>query len=164
MQFAPLLPTLAYSGMLDDDRLTRDVTATFLEHDCGAKGHLTRHELRAAHLAMLGYVPSLLEMESLLPKQPAGGARMELPEFCAIMTQRLRTQDHDEVIRRTFRAFDTELKGYVSFADLQAVLQQVAPQLPLHTASLLFGQVDGDGDGRVSYKDFHGMMSAVPAR
>ena len=154
----------AASSSSDDRATTAAITGAFLEYDCGAKGHLTRHELKAAHLALLGYLPSVIELDSLLPKRPDGRASMELPEFCAVMAQRLRTQDRDELIRRTFRAFDTDLKGYVSFADLQRALGQVAPQLPRHTASLIFSQVDGDGDGRVSYKDFHGMMAAVPVR
>ena len=150
----------AASPLPDDNACIRDLTAAFLEYDGGGKGHLTRHELRAAHLALLGYVPSLLELDALLPKQPERLVGMELPEFCAVMAQRLRTQDTDDVIRRTFRAFDRELKGYVSFADLQCALQQVAPGVPLHTASLIFAQVDADGDGRVSYKDFCSMMTS----
>ena len=143
-----------------DERCVRDLTAAFLEYDGGSKGHLTRHELRAAHLAVLGYVPSLLELDVLLPKRPGCQIGMALPEFCTVMAQRVRTQDCDDVIRRTFRAFDTQLKGYVSLADLQAALQEVAPGLPAHTASLAFSQVDADGDGRVSYKDFYSMMTS----
>ena len=146
--------------MLNDDTCVRDLTAAFLEYDGGSKGHLTRHELRAAHLAVLGYVPSLLELNALLPKRPGCHIGMALPEFCTVMAQRVRTQDCDDVIRRTFRAFDTQLKGYVSFADLQGALHEVAPGLPPHTASLAFSQVDGDGDGRVSYKDFYSMMTS----
>ena len=48
----------------------------------------------------------------------------------------------------------------MSLADLQAALQEVAPGLPAHTASLAFSQVDADGDGRVSYKDFYSMMTS----
>ena len=143
----------------DDHACIRELTAAFLEYDGSGKGHLTRHELRAAHLAVLGHIPSLLELDALLPKQPERRAGMELAEFCAVMTQRRRTQDCDDVIRRTFRAFDGEMKGYVSFADLQSALHQVAPGLPLHTASLIFAQVDADGDGRVRYKDFYSMMT-----
>ena len=84
-------------------------------------------------------------------------------ERARIMAQRLATQDPDSVIRRTFRSFDVDLKGYVSFADLQAALQRVAPQIPLHTATLMFSQLDEDGDGRVSYKDFHKMMTVRAA-
>lgn len=143
-----------------DERHIRDLTAAFLEYDGGSKGHLTRHELKAAHLALLGYVPSLLELDALLPKRPGCDIGMALPEFCTVMAQRVRTQDCDDVIRRTFRAFDTQLKGYVSFADMQSALQEVAPGLPPHTASLAFSQIDADGDGRVSYKDFYSMMTS----
>ena len=147
-----------------DERAIRELPNTFLEYDGGAKGYLTRHELRAAHLALLGRLPSPLELDALLPKPPGGQARMELPEFCAAMAQRVRIQDRDDLIRRAFRAFDADLKGFVSFVDLQRALEQVAPGLPLHTATLIFAQVDADADGRVSYKDFHTMMAAAPQR
>ena len=44
------------------------ICATFLAFDSGAKGALTRHELRCAHLSLLGYAPSRLELDVLLPK------------------------------------------------------------------------------------------------
>ena len=53
-------------------------------------------------------------------------------------------------------------KGYVSLADLQAAVREVAPHLPQQTVALAFAQVDCDGDGRVSFQDFHTMMAARP--
>ena len=50
------------------------ICATFLAFDSGAKGALTRHELRCAHLSLLGYAPSRLELDVLLPK----GGQLEL--------------------------------------------------------------------------------------
>ena len=41
--------------LLTNEEAVRDVSAAFLEYDGGAKGYLTRHELRAAHLALFGF-------------------------------------------------------------------------------------------------------------
>ena len=41
-------------------------------------------------------------------------------------------------------------------------MRRVAPQLPPHTVSLVFSQINTRGDGRVSFGDFHAMMSARP--
>ena len=46
----------------------RDVASAFVEFDSGSKGFLTRHELRAAHIAILGHPPSLIELDAMLPK------------------------------------------------------------------------------------------------
>ena len=135
------------------------ICATFLAFDSGAKGALTRHELRCAHLSLLGYAPSRLELDVLLPK----GGQLELAAFCEAMAARLVNQEPDDAIRRAFRAFDADHKGFVGRRDLQRVLDAVAPHLPPRTAALAFDMVDSDGDGRVSYRDFHLMMSARPS-
>ena len=95
----------------------------------------------------------------LLPK----GGQLELAAFCEAMAARLVNQEPDDAIRRAFRAFDADHKGFVGRRDLQRVLDAVAPHLPPRTAALAFDMVDSDGDGRVSFRDFHGMMSARPS-
>ena len=40
--------------------VARETSSTFLAFDVGSKGYLTRHELRTAHIAMLGHPPSLV--------------------------------------------------------------------------------------------------------
>ena len=38
----------------------RAAAQAFVRFDCGGKGYLTRHELRCAHIALLGHAPSLV--------------------------------------------------------------------------------------------------------
>jgi calmodulin len=149
---------------MDADAALRAATSAFLAYDCGQKGHLLRHELRAAHVALFGWKISSLELDSLLPKRAeAGTLGLELPEFCSAMVSRLLAQDPDDVVRRQFRALDTECKGFLSQADLEQAVADVAPHLPHATTRLVFSQIDSDGDGRVSYADFYAMMTAPPA-
>lgn len=143
--------------------VAKAVSAAFLQFDTGSKGYLTRHELRAAHLALLGHLPSLVELDALLPKRADGApCGIELPELCEALERKLALQDPDEVVRRAFRAFDASHKGFVSLADLEAVMASVAPHLPRETVRLIFAQLDTDRDGRVSYKDFHTMVRRRP--
>ena len=128
--------------------------------DGGGKGYLTRHELRCAHISLLGHPPSLIEVDSLAPK--AHGTGVELATLHELMARKLALQEPDEVVRRAFRAFDVQAKGYVSRADLEAAIERVAPQLPRHTVELIFSQLDGDRDGRVSYRDFNTMFAVWP--
>jgi len=144
--------------------IAREVSSAFLQFDTDCKGYLTRHELRAAHIAILGHPPSLLELDAMLPKRADGiEAGIELPQLCELMARRLALQEPDEIIRRAFRSFDEQSRGYISLRDFEGVMSSVAPHLPRETVSLVFSEIDADRDGRVSYKDFHGMMAARPA-
>jgi hypothetical protein len=124
-------------------------------------------------------LPSQVELDSLVPKSRSGALGetspsssggdgglacpgIELPRLCEAMAHRLALQEPDEVIRRAFRAFDPTAKGYISLADLEAAVANVAPGLPAHTVELCFRQLDADGDGRVSFRDFSAMMAARP--
>ena len=135
---------LGRRGMDSPDTVIREISSAFLTFDSGSKGYLTRHELRAVHLSLLGYEPSLLELDEILPRQPAGLAetgRMELPQLCEVMARRMCAQDVDETIRRAFRAFDPSHKGFVSRRDLLQVMSRVAPHLSERTTELIFSQV-----------------------
>lgn len=151
----------------------KEITRSFLQFDTSSKGYLTRHELRAVYISLLGHAPSLVELDAALPKSACvapeypggaagggGGAGIELPAVCDFMSRKLASMDPDEVVRRAFRVFDTKHKGYVSLGDLEMVMAEVAPHLPSQTISMVFSQLDQDRDGRVSYRDFHTMMTA----
>jgi hypothetical protein len=45
-----------------------------VQFDTGCKGYLTRHELRVAHVAVLGHAPSQVELDAMLPKRTDGAA------------------------------------------------------------------------------------------
>eukprot|EP00967_Tisochrysis_lutea_P135602 scaffold240899_cov23-Tisochrysis_lutea.AAC.1 len=151
---------------MDAEAALRAATAVFLEYDCGQKGHLKRHEVRAAHIALFGWNISSFELDALLPKstseRPVVG--IELPDFCSAMVGRLLALDHDDVIRRQFRALDTHCNGFIRLSDLRDAVNEVAPHLPHATISLIFSQIDSDRDGRVSYSDFYRMITGpVPS-
>ena len=51
---------MASSAPSDDT--AKAVAAAFVRFDGGGKGYLTRHELRCAHVALLGHAPSLVRV------------------------------------------------------------------------------------------------------
>ena len=55
----------------DAAEASRAATAAFVRFDCGEKGYLTRHELRCAHVALLGHPPSLVRARR--PRTRGGG-------------------------------------------------------------------------------------------
>ena len=67
-------------------------------------------------------------------------------------------QDEDGEIRQTFLAFDTKCRGFIGLEDAKNIFEVVAPFVKQFDLQRLFREVDRDGDGRVSYRDFEYMM------
>lgn len=73
--------------------------------------------------------------------------------------QFLQCQDEDEDIRQTFMAFDRRGRGFLVLEDfLQAVAEVGGSALSPAAAEEAFREIDADGDGRVSFRDFQRMM------
>lgn len=78
--------------------------------------------------------------------------------------QFLQCQDEDEDIRQTFMAFDRRGRGFLVLDDfLQAVAEAGGAAMSPAAAEEAFREIDGDGDGRVSFRDFQRMMRAEPS-
>ncbi len=50
-----------------------EITESFYLFDSGVKGYLTRQELKISMLSLLGYKPSKVELDLLLPKLHSTG-------------------------------------------------------------------------------------------
>ncbi|KAL8588775.1 hypothetical protein ACOMHN_035271 [Nucella lapillus] len=138
----------------------------FTEADEGGKGFLARADLKIAVISLLGYKPSKYEANQILEKY---GHTLEdetlalnLGEFVEAMTPKLISGDEDDDIRQTFMAFDTHCKGFLTVDDLKKVFAQLAPHMGHHRIEAMFKELDRDGDGRVSYRDFDFMMKFDP--
>lgn len=86
-----------------------------------------------------------------------------LPQLCELLSRKLMLQEPEEVVRRAFRAFDEDAKGFVSLRDLERAMHNVAPQLPRETVALAFRELDADADGRVvRARGSHATAAAAP--
>ncbi|XP_052827602.1 EF-hand calcium-binding domain-containing protein 11 isoform X2 [Octopus bimaculoides] len=83
---------------------------------------------------------------------------LTLESFIKAMTPKMAARDENEEIRLTFMAFDFSCHGFITIADLKKVFKEVAPKFPEENIEVIFREVDQDGDGRVSFKDFEFMM------
>ncbi|XP_046327838.1 EF-hand calcium-binding domain-containing protein 11-like isoform X2 [Haliotis rufescens] len=99
-------------------------------HDCDSnnKGYLTREDTKIAVVSLYGYKPSKYEVNQLLDKYGES------------------LQD------------DVKGRGFLTVEDLKKTFSQVAPHLPIHAVAAAFKELDRDGDGRISYRDFDFMM------
>ena len=123
--------------------------------------YLNREDYKVAVLELLGYKPSKYELSSVWNSSAADqeGAGLGLEAFVSIMMRRLKHKDRSELVREVFVALDMGQRGFLTESDCFKAFQQVAPQLRQERVCALFAEVDSDGDGRVSYRDFEIMMN-----
>lgn len=83
---------------------------------------------------------------------------VSLESFLSCMSEKMVKRDEDEEIRHIFMALDVHCHGFLTLEDVKKVFSKVAPHVPMATVHSAFREIDQDGDGRVSYKDFDFMM------
>ena len=145
----------------DEAALKRDCERAFRDADEGQKGYLSPEDYKVAVISLLGYKPSKYEIEAVFKAQQSD---QELPNeldraaFVTLMHGRMTQQDADELIRQIFLSFDAHCQGFVTLENCKQAFKQVAPHIRGAQAELFFAEVDSNGDGRVSYRDFDIMM------
>ena len=66
--------------------------------------------------------------------------------------------DIEEEIREAFRVFDKEGNGFISTAELAAVMMNIGDVLSQEETEELVAEADIDGDGNVNYEEFVAMI------
>ncbi|KAK2147295.1 hypothetical protein LSH36_561g02071 [Paralvinella palmiformis] len=144
------------------DAERKTISSVFYECDLGHKGYLDKEDVKMAVLSLFGYKPSKVEVNQLFQDHSKligdSCQGIQLENFTGAMTCKLLVQDEDDLIRQTFLVFDSQCRGFLTLDDLKKAFAQVAPHLSLSVIESAFREVDRDGDGRVSYKDFEFMM------
>lgn len=140
----------------------RQCVEAFLFADQEGKGFLSQEDYKVAVVGLFGYKPSKYEVDSvwsgaaLTHKQ---GLSQE--SFIQLMLSWLSSQDWGQKIRDTFLAFDKHCQGFIRLVECKEAFQLVAPHISEDMVLRLFREVDGDMDGRVSYRDFELMVHHV---
>lgn len=148
------------AGWLEEGRVRSDCEKAFQAADDGQKGYLTAEDYKVAVLSLLGYKPSKYEVATVWQAWCQGQQEegLQREAFISLMTQRLRRQDRDDVTRQVFLTFDARCQGFITEDDCARAFRQVAPHMAVQRVPGLFREVDRNGDGRVSYRDFELMM------
>lgn len=132
--------------------------------------YLTPEDYKVAVLELLGYKPSKYELTSVWTRsckhkgegqQEGAGSGLDLDTFVSIMMERLKQKDESELIREVFMSLDVYQRGFITEQDCLGAFEQVAPHLRAEVVRPLFEEVDTNGDGRVSYRDFEIMMKSM---
>lgn len=164
----------------DEEVLRADCVRAFKQATKEGQARLSREDYKVAILELLGYKPSKYEVENVweatgrgvaiteaLEPETAGVAGdiwnvggLSLDEFVSIMIYRLRGRDKDELVHEVFTALDVTQRGFLTEVECLAAFKQVAPSMKKDVVKALFMEVDSNGDGRLSYKDFELMMKS----
>ncbi|KAI8788036.1 EF-hand calcium-binding domain-containing protein 11 isoform X1 [Biomphalaria glabrata] len=138
------------------------IKKAFHHADEGGKGYLLPFDIKVASMFLFGHKlckdevnQMLLKHGTLLPLDQKG---LTLAQFEEAMIPKFAALEEDDEIRSTFKAFDKNCRGFLKLEDVKSAFQQVCPHFPEHNIELAFKEIDRDGDGRISYKDFDFMM------
>lgn len=145
-------PAFRFQFRTPDEAMVRAIHEAYAHYVQEGSSGLTRHQLKCAYARLLGTVPSVAELDTMLPKAHAGTYPLE--NFVENMCNRLCALDDVDRIRQMFHAFDQGHKGYITVDDLRAAFREVAPHVPVYTVLTIFLEVDTDRNGKVSWGEF----------
>ena len=75
-----------------------------------------------------------------------------------MLAREFHDSDIEEEIREAFRVFDKEGNGFISTAELAAVMMNIGEVLSQEETEELVAEADIDGDGNVNYEEFVAMI------
>jgi calcium-binding protein CML len=158
------------NGSLNALRLRR----VFDLFDRNGDGEITLDEMASA-LDTLGLGADRSGLEAAVGGYiPAGAAGLRFEDFESLhralgdalfgpIPEEVPEEDEEGDMKEAFRVFDEDGDGYISAAELQAVLKKLG--LPearnLATVQEMICNVDADRDGRVDFGEFKNMMQGI---
>ncbi|XP_058505088.1 calmodulin-like [Solea solea] len=143
------------------DQLTKEQVEEFREAFSlfDKDGTINTKELGTV-LRTLGINPTEEALQDMINEVDADGdGTMELAEFLALMTRKMKDTDTEEEIKEAFRVFDMDGSGFISASELRHVMANLGEKLTDEEVSEMMREADTDGDGKVNYQEFVKMMA-----
>jgi len=120
--------------------------------DVDGDGTLTIDELKGALTSNSFSTEVQVEIHSMIDTlQVEGTLELNWREFCAATVDKSMLMQEDK-IRMAFNYFDRTHRGSISVRDLSTVFGSDTQ------AQEIMGEIDANGDGLISYEEFHEMM------
>lgn len=124
-------------------------------HFANGADTLDFYQLRCALIYVLGYKPARLTICRLTQDRET----CSLAEFKEIAS-RLSRQSTTDPVSVQFDLLDSNKQGYLTFDDFDAACEEVAPLLSAVVRRQVFDEVDSNGDGRVTMRNFQMMLGS----
>ncbi|XP_075396736.1 calmodulin-alpha-like [Tenrec ecaudatus] len=146
------------------DQLTEEQIAEFKEAfsliDKDGDGSITRKEFGTI-LRSLGHNPTEAELQDMINELDTGdNGTIDFPAFLSVMARKMKDTESEEEIRKAFRIFDKDGRGYISVAELRHVMTNLGEKLTDEEINEMITEADVHGEGEVNYEEFvHKMVS-----
>eukprot|EP00053_Salpingoeca_punica_P016081 m.149957 g.149957 ORF g.149957 m.149957 type:complete len:159 (+) comp16870_c2_seq4:19-495(+) len=129
----------------------------------GSRGVVDREHGRLVWLALSGCPPTESELSTLFPGNAASSPE---EDFAARALAMMKDEKREEsLVRSMFLALDTRGAGFLTVKELHACAAQICPSFTPATIQemtrRMLAQADGDGDGRVTWRDFQTLYSQL---
>lgn len=143
-------------------KLTKEQIAEFKESfdvfDQDGNGNITATELGDV-MRKLGQSPTDEELKSMIADVDADkSGNITFDEFLTMMGAYSQTSEADK-IECAFKAFDKDGNGLITRSELKEAMSKLGGVSDAEIDQMI-RNADGDGDGKVNYKEFAKMMAA----
>jgi calmodulin len=105
--------------------------------------------------------PTEVELQEMIKEVDGdGSSTIDFNEFLTMMTHKLKDKESEEELREAFRVFDKDQNGFITSDELRHVMTNLGEKLTDAEVQEMVQEADTDGDGRINYDEFVGVMIA----
>jgi len=135
-----------------------EIKEAFNLFDTDQSGSIDYRELKAAMKA-LGFDVKKDELKKMIADVDADGSgNIEFPEFLDMMTGKMDEKDTREMIDKSFKLFDDDQTGRISFRNLKRVAAELGENMSDEDIMEMLAFHDKDGDGEINSDEFYRIM------
>uniref|UniRef100_B4MR08 GK19415 n=1 Tax=Drosophila willistoni TaxID=7260 RepID=B4MR08_DROWI len=103
----------------------------------------------------IGQYPTEAELYDMISEvDQSSEGEIDFQQFCSLMLRRLEELNSDEYLRQAFRIFDRDLDGFITTAELRAIIYNLGEHISEEEFAVMMQEIDYDNDGVISYADF----------
>ena len=135
------------------DNQEKEIETAFKTFDTDGSNTLDKHEFRFAFRS-LGFEMSRTKTEKYYEHYECGDA-MSYEDFARIARKMFSRETKAEQVDQTFKQFDYDEDGKIGVKDLLAAYHEVGKDTTSDVCEKLIKEFDEDGDGFLSYTEFH---------
>ena len=143
-------------GLGEDEIM--EIKEAFDLFDTDDKGFINPKELKDA-MQSLGLDERSKIIYEMISNIDEETDRLDFREFLDLMTARMSEKDSREDIKKVFKLFDEDSKGYITVANLKRVSKELGEGMDDIELQEMIERADADGDGRVTFEDFYNIMT-----
>jgi len=142
-----------------DDSKVADFKEAFGLFDKDKDGQISKAELKAVFQA-LGQKPTDQEISDMVREvDSTKKGTINFNDFVNMMARRKRDPDDEDDVQQAFRLFDQDKDGFISPAELRAVLASLGEKVSDSELADIIRDADKDKDGKLNFQEFVGMMN-----